>query len=412
MDCSSVGFVDSSAIELPVLQPPPGFEDGSPFVVEDHLYDDPYCEDIELDFKPTLNIQAVSSFADNLSQSILASVVESNKPRVKLRTKKPLAIPQQQQQQTLKSECDFYSVPIDSLNEDKRQQLETNRSMNRHSIAVPRNTETSEPIHMTLEEVRSYLREFQDTSSSQRRRPWMIVPSKSVESTTSDSKRKSCFVWTPHLVTKNNSFDDARTKRSRKSLSVTAAGIKQALFSVFRISTQHHFLSHQPHDGESSRNQVCPTGWTFSTPDKSETHQLSSAGNSPHQRRALPPVPQEPVGFVRVPSRPPPPVLSPPPTSTTTGDIQHLDLAGSVPNCGSSNSFETPVNCLSEGSLDLADNHNHQDSALDFAASIEAVKDHGWYWGPLSGDAAEKILSTEPDGSFLVRGIFFKNIKN
>jgi len=84
-----------------------------------------------------------------------------------------------------------------------------------------------------------------------------------------------------------------------------------------------------------------------------------------------------------------------------TGDIQHLDLAGNLPNCGSSNSFETPVNCLSEGSLDLADNH----SALDFAASIEAVKDHGWYWGPLSGDAAEKILSTEPDGSFLVRGI-------
>ena len=22
---------------------------------------------------------------------------------------------------------------------------------------------------------------------------------------------------------------------------------------------------------------------------------------------------------------------------------------------------------------------------MDFAASIEKVKDHGWYWGPLSG---------------------------
>merc|ERR1712058_155394 len=30
----------------------------------------------------------------------------------------------------------------------------------------------------------------------------------------------------------------------------------------------------------------------------------------------------------------------------------------------------------------------------DFAASIEKVKDHGWYWGPLSG---------ESDGSFVVR---------
>ena len=29
----------------------------------------------------------------------------------------------------------------------------------------------------------------------------------------------------------------------------------------------------------------------------------------------------------------------------------------------------------------------------DFAASIERVKDRGWYWGPLSGEAAERILS-------------------
>ena len=372
MDCSPEGFVNGD-IELPVLLPPPGFEDGSPFVVQDHYYDDPYCEeDLELDFRPNLNIHVVSSFADNVAQSILASIVVT-KPRVKMRTKKPstAVATQVEQQQSMQPECDFYSMPIDSLNGGGRLQLETNICKTRHSIAVPQNNETSEPVHMTLEEVRSYLREFQDTSSM-RRRPWMIVPSKSVESTTSDSKRKSCFVWTPHMVSKNNSFDDARTKRSRKSLSVTAAGIKQALFSVFRISTQHHFLSHQQHDGESSRNQVCPTGWTFSTPDKSETHQFS-ASNSPHQRRALPPVPQEPVGFVRVPSRPQPPPILPPPSPI--GDIQHLDLAGNLLNSGSSNNFETPVNCLSEGSLDLTGNH----SALDFAASIEAVKDHGWY---------------------------------
>eukprot|EP00092_Neocalanus_flemingeri_P016817 GFUD01018192.1.p1 GENE.GFUD01018192.1~~GFUD01018192.1.p1 ORF type:complete len:582 (+),score=169.37 GFUD01018192.1:145-1890(+) len=40
---------------------------------------------------------------------------------------------------------------------------------------------------------------------------------------------------------------------------------------------------------------------------------------------------------------------------------------------------------------------------IDFAASIEKVKDHGWYWGPLSGESAERILSGEPDGSFVVR---------
>lgn len=27
----------------------------------------------------------------------------------------------------------------------------------------------------------------------------------------------------------------------------------------------------------------------------------------------------------------------------------------------------------------------------------------GWYWGPISGEMAEKLLETEPDGSFIVR---------
>lgn len=31
------------------------------------------------------------------------------------------------------------------------------------------------------------------------------------------------------------------------------------------------------------------------------------------------------------------------------------------------------------------------------------LKQYGWYWGPISGEAAEKILSNEPDGSFIVR---------
>lgn len=33
----------------------------------------------------------------------------------------------------------------------------------------------------------------------------------------------------------------------------------------------------------------------------------------------------------------------------------------------------------------------------------EKVKDCGWYWGPVSGSAAEKLLCTEPEGSFIVR---------
>merc|ERR1711988_744030 len=43
------------------------------------------------------------------------------------------------------------------------------------------------------------------------------------------------------------------------------------------------------------------------------------------------------------------------------------------------------------------------DNLMDFAASIERVKDRGWYWGPLSGEAAERLLASEPDASFVVR---------
>ncbi|XP_030031133.2 uncharacterized protein LOC115447973 isoform X1 [Manduca sexta] len=46
---------------------------------------------------------------------------------------------------------------------------------------------------------------------------------------------------------------------------------------------------------------------------------------------------------------------------------------------------------------------NEDDTVMDFATSIQKVKDYGWYWGPISVEAAEKILSNEPDGSFIVR---------
>ncbi|XP_022833004.1 uncharacterized protein LOC111360938 isoform X1 [Spodoptera litura] len=47
--------------------------------------------------------------------------------------------------------------------------------------------------------------------------------------------------------------------------------------------------------------------------------------------------------------------------------------------------------------------NNEEDTVMDFATSIQKVKDYGWYWGPISVEAAEKILSNEPDGSFIVR---------
>lgn len=53
--------------------------------------------------------------------------------------------------------------------------------------------------------------------------------------------------------------------------------------------------------------------------------------------------------------------------------------------------------------LPVRDKEQGEQTSMDFASSIEKVKDYGWYWGPISGEAAERILSNEPDGSFIVR---------
>ena len=42
LNLDSDGMGTSGTPEVPVLDPPPGFED-SPLEVEDHFYDDPYC---------------------------------------------------------------------------------------------------------------------------------------------------------------------------------------------------------------------------------------------------------------------------------------------------------------------------------------------------------------------------------
>ncbi|XP_065220872.1 uncharacterized protein LOC135845925 [Planococcus citri] len=83
--------------------------------------------------------------------------------------------------------------------------------------------------------------------------------------------------------------------------------------------------------------------------------------------------------------------------------------------CGKKNSSRSQDTRLQQQSetdqddfkLDQEDHSNHSviDSKklVDFASNIEKVKDYGWYWGPMSSDAAEKLLLNEPDGSFIVR---------
>lgn len=110
--------------------------------------------------------------------------------------------------------------------------------------------------------------------------------------------------------------------------------------------------------------------------------------NVPPSKRALPPVPSvDSLPTVSVdPPRTPDPLA---PILDQSAEIREMD------------DVDWPV--VSEHSPEQGSREGEPTNQMKFAASIEKVKDQGWYWGPISGEAAEKILAKEPDGSFVVR---------
>jgi len=114
--------------------------------------------------------------------------------------------------------------------------------------------------------------------------------------------------------------------------------------------------------------------------------------NVPPSKRALPPVPSVDSS---------PTVSVDPPR---TPDNNHLDpILDQSTEIREMDDVDWPV--VSEHSPEQGHGSREGEptNQMKFAASIEKVKDQGWYWGPISGEAAEKILAKEPDGSFVVR---------
>ncbi|ETN67807.1 hypothetical protein AND_000370 [Anopheles darlingi] len=64
---------------------------------------------------------------------------------------------------------------------------------------------------------------------------------------------------------------------------------------------------------------------------------------------------------------------------------------------------DTNLKCFMGNGNEQKTKSDERKSSMDFTASIEKVQEFGWYWGPITSEEAEKILSNEPDGSFLVR---------
>lgn len=128
--------------------------------------------------------------------------------------------------------------------------------------------------------------------------------------------------------------------------------LKQKICNIFRMNKQHQYLRSRKivHDSQ-AKQSGCSTKST-------SVVEICRKGNV--STRKLPPLPMSA-------------------SSITKNEFTDDD----------NNITSTPMK-----------NETH---VMDFTASIDKVKECGWYWGPISSEGAEKILSNEPDGSFLVR---------
>jgi len=207
------------------------------------------------------------------------------------------------------------------------------------------------------------------------------VPNVSEENADEDIDRVSCSSEKSHRHRHRGIFFGFGLKSKPKSDTHSSGqhrpkmkNIKKTLSSLFTPKSR----AAEGNFSESATDSAKKSSNLFKLPAMNRNKSKSS---DPCQR-ALPPVP-------------PPRVDIPDPE-----DVQiHIDDGGRLSVSGHEHEEVTPQHSPSQ-STPRSDSDLDN---LDFAASIERVKDRGWYWGPLSGEAAEKILSGEPDGSFVVR---------
>uniref|UniRef100_A0A182N0H0 Suppressor of cytokine signaling 7 n=1 Tax=Anopheles dirus TaxID=7168 RepID=A0A182N0H0_9DIPT len=237
---------------------------------------------------------------------------------------------------------DFYNVPIDS--DIYTTPIDLIRNTYNAETAFYRNrTEASQRNSWN-----NLLNYSEQISSIHERKasgkPQIILESrksaKAVDKQAGDNKADSCK--------RNTITNEIRAQCKKSNFSVN---LKQKFCNIFRVSRQQH---HKPFLGSkrtlvasrTKENVVC-------IKEKNE----SAFGKKLNTPRKLPPLP----------------------------------------------SNESDLRYLMGDTSDQKKKSGERNSSMDFTASIEKVQEFGWYWGPITSEGAEKILSNEPDGSFLVR---------
>jgi len=170
-----------------------------------------------------------------------------------------------------------------------------------------------------------------------------------------------------HLGLKRSKTESTSDPSGRKRMK----SLRKTLSSLFHLRSKLDAEGPEGQEAKPRRPTSAPS--IFRLPTRKHK-------NVPPCQRALPPVPG-----IHTPPSPITPTSTPPDPATLSLSTLTLDTDQNIPISQTNTRPDTE-----------AEN-------IDFAASIEKVKDHGWYWGPLSGESAERILSGEPDGSFVVR---------
>ncbi|XP_046391083.1 uncharacterized protein LOC124159361 [Ischnura elegans] len=251
---------------------------------------------------------------------------------------------------------------------------------------------SSEPIHMTLQEVRQYLRNLYSGGGCGRVRGRGGENEGEAEEGGGGGKGgrhkgggtaaapQSATIVSNGKAAMLGAEGSSRETSGRSSSSSRHGGfstnLRQTLCSIFRLRRVPASPGGGRRHATTARRPIPtpPESAVSSSALEDQVEQPSSeVPPPPFTGRALPPLPPS--------TRPPAPLpdetspLSPPPMEE--GDKGEDGAAG--------------------------DQSVTEEPSMDFASSIEKVKDYGWYWGPISGEAAEKILFNEPDGSFIVR---------
>ncbi|OAD58426.1 Suppressor of cytokine signaling 7 [Eufriesea mexicana] len=269
----------------------------------------------------------------------------------------------------------------------------TSRTSNGHVHNI------GEPIHMTLHEVRQYLQTLYSSSSDSSENkikrdnkapishtPVHLAMPKgiSVNNNNRYSNPHTDSAMDTPISNKNSNVDSEREK-IKKSQRNFSLNLKQTLCNIFRfkrLGSPDHFVEKRNSivQGEIVEEEESVDSDQHANNNNTTSEVDSSVQKLPFFKRALPPLPK---------------------SNGHVGGVEQAEdaLTTMVSKCESPTSIPPQI----PPPVPKVEDEPAEDTSMDFAASIEKVKDYGWYWGPISGEAAEKILSNEPDGSFIVR---------